>query len=222
MRYLFAVVLGIGGALVLLSLGFWQLDRLAWKEERLARIDQRMAAAPVALPDSPQEARDTYLRVAVSGVLGGEEIHVLTSQKNVGPGFLVIARMVTQEGREILVDLGFVPEAGKTAPRGGRISVEGNLLWPNEVDPWFTPDPDLEGNRWFARDLPAMAAALGTEPVLVVASATTGAAGLPEPQRVAANIANDHLEYAITWFSLTVVWLAMTGLLIWRIRRRRI
>ena len=33
-------------------------------------------------------------------------------------------------------------------------------------------------------------------------------------------IPNDHLEYAVTWFSLAAVWAGMTGFLLWRIRQR--
>lgn len=221
MRYIFAVVLGVAGVAVLVSLGVWQLNRLEWKEGRLAEIAARMAADPVDVPLQPDAATQNYLRVTASGRLTGEEVHVLTSLKNVGPGFLVVARVETPEGRTLLVDLGFVPEARKDEPRTGGVAVTGNLLWPNEVDPWFTPDPDLAGNIWFARDLPAMAAALDAEPVLIVASAVSPAGPpMPDPQRVAANVPNDHREYAITWFSLAAVWLGMTLLWLWRIRRR--
>lgn len=221
MRFMFALVLGLGGAALLLGLGVWQLDRMAWKEGRLARIEARMAAEPVALPDTPREAEDNYLRVVATGDLTGQEVHVLASQPFVGPGFLVVSRIVLPDGRAVLVDLGFVPQDRKDEARPlGAVEVVGNLLWPNEVDPLFTPKPDKAKNIWFARDLRDMAATLDAEPLLIVASAVRPApANMPEPVRVAANVPNDHLEYAITWFSLAAVWLAMTGYLIWRIRR---
>jgi surfeit locus 1 family protein len=64
-----------------------------------------------------------------------------------------------------------------------------------------------------------MADALGTEPVMVVARLPTGDGIAPMPVDTA-GIPNDHLNYAITWFSLAAVWLGMTGLALWRIRRR--
>ncbi len=64
-----------------------------------------------------------------------------------------------------------------------------------------------------------MAATLDTWPVmLVTASSDDPEAPLPLP--VTVNIPNDHLQYAITWFSLAVVWAVMTGYLLWRIKRR--
>ena len=65
-----------------------------------------------------------------------------------------------------------------------------------------------------------MAAALGTEPVLLVAAASDDPGGAAAPAGHASNIRNDHLGYAITWFALAAVWAGMTGYLLWRIKRR--
>jgi surfeit locus 1 family protein len=100
------------------------------------------------------------------------------------------------------------------------VTITGTLHWPNESDS-FTPAPDTARNIWFARDVPAMARALGTGPVMVVARSDTGDGIMPVPVDTA-GIPNDHLNYALTWFGLAVVWAGMTGLLLWRIRRRTI
>jgi surfeit locus 1 family protein len=215
-RIVFPVVLGIAGCAVLVALGTWQLRRLEWKEAILAEIEAKIAAVPVALPEAPDPGRDGYLPVTVSGALGGEELHVLTSQKEAGPGYRVISVLTAGE-RRVMVDLGFVPEAAKDAGRMAEaVTVTGNLHWPDETDGW-TPAPDAARGIWFARDVPAMAAALGTEQVLVVAREVTGSdpGVTPWPIDTAA-IPNDHREYAITWFSLAAVWAAMAGLLAWR------
>ena len=215
-RIVFPVVLGIAGCAVLIALGTWQLRRLEWKDAILAQIEAKIAAEPVALPEAPDRARDIYLPVTVSGALGGEELHVLTSRKEEGPGYRVISVLTAGE-RRVMVDLGFVPEAQKDAGRmAGAVTVTGNLHWPDETDGW-TPAPDAARGIWFARDVPAMAAALGTEEVLVVAREVTGADLGVTPWPIdTAGIANDHLQYAITWFSLAAVWAAMAGLLAWR------
>ena len=64
-----------------------------------------------------------------------------------------------------------------------------------------------------------MAAALDTLPVMLVTAASDDPGG-PMPLPVTVNIPNDHLQYAITWFALAVVWALMTGYLLWRIKRR--
>ncbi|MDZ4095090.1 MAG: SURF1 family protein [Paracoccaceae bacterium] len=218
-RMILPLLFGFAGMAVLIGLGLWQVQRLAWKETVLAQIDARIGAAPVAIPHAPDMAADRFLPVVAEGHFTGEMIDVLVSRKQIGPGFRVIAVLETATGRRILIDRGFLPEAARGLPREVRaVSVTGNLLWPAEVD-GFTPKPDAAHGIWFARDLPALALALKAEPVLVVARSDTGDGIEPMPVDSAA-IPNDHLNYAITWFSLAFVWAGMTGLLLWRIRRR--
>jgi surfeit locus 1 family protein len=59
--------------------------------------------------------------------------------------------------------------------------------------------------------VPALAQALGTDPVLLIARTTSEPAPTVTPLPVdSAGIPNDHLQYAITWFSLAAIWLVMT------------
>jgi surfeit locus 1 family protein len=218
-RLIAPLAFGLGGIAILLALGVWQLQRLAWKEGILAEIAARTEAAPVAIPAAPTEAEHEYLRVAAAGALEPGELHVYTSAPPRGVGYRVIAPFRLEDGRLVLLDRGFVPIADKVATRPpGPIRVEGSLLWPDETDS-FTSPPDREKNIWFARDVPLMAEALGTEPVLVAAAATDDPEG-PMPMPPGVNIRNDHLEYAVTWFGLAAVWALMTVYLLWRIKRR--
>ena len=84
----------------------------------------------------------------------------------------------------------------------------------------FTPEPDFEGGLIFARDVPAMANALGTEPVLVIARTLSGTDRSVTPLPVTSEgIPNNHLGYAIQWFGLAIVWAGMTAFFLWRMRR---
>lgn len=209
-RLWFPILLGVVGVAILCGLGAWQVGRLGQKEAQIAAIEARIGAEPVGLPAAPEVGADQYLPVRVSGALEGEEAPVLTSLADEGPGYRVVSALDLGE-RRILVDLGFVPEAAKAIPRtAGTVTVTGDLLWPQETDSW-TPAPDEGRNIWFARDLAAMARRLGTEPVLVVARSVEGAdlGTIPMPVDTA-GIPNDHLNYAITWFGLALVWAAMS------------
>lgn len=220
-RMIVPLMFGLIGAAILVWLGTWQLQRLAWKQSLLAEIDARMMAAPVALPDAPDATADQYLPVAVTGVLDPAYIRVLVSQKQIGAGYRIISPLTVGD-RRVLVDRGFMLVEDQLPPLPtGPVTFAGNLLWPVEVD-GYTPAPDLGKNIWFARDLPAMAVALDTEPVLIVArQGPDGGVITPLPID-GAGIPNDHLNYAITWYSLAVVWLGMTGFLLWRIRRQAV
>ncbi len=218
MRFVFPVLLGILGVAVLCALGIWQVQRLNWKTAILAEIDARIVAAPVAVPATPDPEADRYLPVTVFGRLTGQEAHVLIPSAD-GPGYRIVAAFDADTGRRIMVDLGFVPQDAKGADRSsGDITVTGNLHWPQEVDSWTAaPDPS---NIWFARDVAPMAAFLESEEVLVIARRIDGAA--PDTRLMpvdSAAIKNDHLTYAITWFSLAAVWAAMSVMLVWRNRK---
>jgi len=218
-RLLFLLIFGVTGTGILLALGTWQIQRLAWKQGVLADIETRIADAPVDLPANPDPDRDRYLPVQTSGNIGTDELHVLVSVKRVGAGYRIIAPFITTDGRTILLDRGFVPDTDKAAERAtGATEVIGNLHWPEEVDS-FTPEPDQSNNIWFARDVPKMAAALGTEPVLLIAKSKTDPNVAPLPVDTA-GIPNDHLQYAITWFSLALIWAAMTGFFLRRGRAK--
>jgi len=218
---IFALVLGLSGAAVLISLGVWQMQRLAWKEGIIADAAGMIASAPVPLPATLDPVADRYRAVTVTGRFTGEEAHVLTSTRERGPGYLVVAAYETSDGRRILIDRGFIPETAKETMRPPRaVGVAGNLNWPDDVTA-STPPYDAARAIWYGRDLAGIAAQLQTDPVLIIAHSDTGDAILAQPVTTA-GFRNAHFEYAVTWFGLAAVWLGMTVLLLWRIRTRTV
>ncbi|MBF9035484.1 SURF1 family protein [Rhodobacterales bacterium HKCCE2091] len=215
-RLIGPILFGFGGVAVLVALGVWQVQRLEWKQGVLADIEARIAAEPVALPDTPDPEADRYLPVTAEGEIGDENIRVLVSLRGEGAGYRIISPFETG-GRRVMIDRGFIPVEDHV-PGGGPARVTGNLHWPDELS-GSTPDPDLMRLIWFARDVTSMADALGTEPVLIVAREIEPGYG-PRPLPIGTEgIPNDHLQYAITWFSLAVLWMGMTLYLVWRITR---
>ena len=219
-RMIGPLLFGLVGAAILLSLGIWQVQRMMWKAAILAEISAMMVNAPVPLPDAVTPEGDRYRGVTVAGRFTGEAVFKLDSIKGTGPGKRVIAVFETASGRRVLVDRGIWLDGTEAAPGTARVAeVAGNLDWPRESDS-FTPAPDPKTGLWFARDVPAMAAALRTEPILIVARATTGDGIVPAPVDTS-TIPNNHWQYAVTWFLLAAAWLGMTAYLLWRIRQRK-
>lgn len=219
-RIILPLIFGAAGVAVLLALGIWQVQRLAWKDAVLAEIEARIAADPTPLPDRPDPATDRYRPVEITGRFGPGVLRVLVSQKQVGAGYRIVSPFETETGRSVLVDRGFVKvNAALSPPPAGEVTVTGNLHWPDDRNR-STPENDVDGNTWFARDIGQMARTLGTEPVLVVARDLSQPDQSVTPLPVdTSGIPNDHLEYAITWFSLAAIWAAMTGYFIWRMRK---
>lgn len=218
-KILFPLVLGLAGCGVLISLGLWQVERLAWKEDILAGINSRLAAAPTELTLDVSEAVDEYTRVTLLGTPTGEELHVLVSGTEAGTGYRVISKVETAFGA-ILVDQGLLAIDNKAAaPLVAEMQIDGTLIWPDDQNAQ-TPDPDLAANIWFARNVDTMSAALNTLPLMVVATRTT-----PHDPRLTAlpvnttTVKNDHFEYAVTWFLLALVWAIMSFYLILRTTR---
>lgn len=219
-KIIFPLLMGAVGCGVLITLGVWQVQRLAWKEDILVDINARLAAPPVPVPLAGREEDDEYKRVTLAGAPTGEELHVLVSGTTAGTGYRVVSKFLLENGAVILVDLGLLPLDAKDAdPMTTFMQINGTLLWPDDQNS-NTPAPDLEKNIWFARDVDAMARVLSTRPLMVVATDTTPADPRLTPLPVnTAGIKNDHLEYAITWFLLALVWAIMTVFLIFRTTR---
>tara|TARA_B100001778_G_scaffold111935_1_gene91666 strand:+ start:1004 stop:1657 length:654 start_codon:yes stop_codon:yes gene_type:complete len=216
------VFIGFAGTACLLYLGKWQIDRLYWKLDVLKKIDQKIAAVPVLLPAEPSESVHKYLSVEISGQFLQESIRVLASKKRYGAGYRII-HVFRTNGRRLLVDLGFVGlETDYDIDLSSDISLVGNLHWPDEVDN-FTPEPDLENNIWFARDVERVASALQTEPILIILKDSTLKDKNIKPMPIdTTHIPNDHLQYAITWFSLAIIWALMSCLFIWTTRQKAV
>lgn len=220
-RMIFPLLMGLVGVGLLCSLGIWQLQRMEWKRGYLDEIEARIAAVPVPLPARPDPEADRYRPVSVEGRFTGQGVEVLSAVRDGGVGVRVIGVFQTAEGRRLLVDRGFLPDDRRAAPRTVTAArIEGNLQWPADSDA-YTPPPDAKTGLWFARDVPALAAALDTEATLVVARAPTGDGIAPMPVDTS-GIPDDHWGYAVTWFSLAVVWAGMTAYLLWRIRQRTV
>ena len=226
-KILFPILLGIAGCAILLSLGVWQVQRLQWKTGILTEIDATIASDPIAIPAAPDPETDQFRPVATQGRLKGTPLYVLVTIEGLGPGYRYVDALETEDGRTVMVDLGWVPLAqlGNPFTKFHVIDVTGNLHWPDDKDDW-TPDPDPKG-IWFTRDVPSIAAGLNAEQTLIVArdvqllDLVTPLQSYPfQPLPLDSGvIKNDHLNYAITWFMLALVWVIMTGYLIFRIRQ---
>ena len=212
-------LVGVFGVLILITLGIWQVQRMGLKEAKLAQISAMLVDAPVALPAQVTPEADRYRGVVLKGAYTGEAAFKLDSLQGQGPGKRVIAVFVMPDGRRVLVDRGIWLDGTDAAPKTPHdATVVGNLDWPQEADS-YTPPPDAKTGLWFARDVPAMANALGAEPIVIVARDPTGDGIVAMPLDTLA-ISNNHLQYAVTWLSLAVVWFVMTGFLLWRVRQQ--
>ena len=231
-------ILTIAGLAVLIGLGAWQLERKAWKEGLIDSLRQRLSAPAASLPSPDDWSRltqqvDEFRRVRFRAVfLHAQEAAVYAAGSALrpdvpGPGYWVFTPAKLPSGAIVAVDRGFVPENRRDAATRasgqvrGPVEIVGALRWP-EQGGWFAPGPDPAKRQWFERDHLGMAQALGwgeVAPFYVAQEAPVPPGGVPKPGRLASNLRNQHLQYALTWFGLAIVLASVFGF--WAFARLR-
>ena len=202
-----------------LALGQWQLERRAWKLDLIERVEQRVDAPPVVAPTDadidPQEFE--YLRVRLHGEFLHQRETLVQASTRLGSGYWVLTPLRRQDGTTVLVNRGFVPPENRHRaqrregePRGP-VTVTG-LLRPSEPGGAFLRDNAPEQDRWYSRDVAAIAEARGLDrvaPYFVDAKAPPlaegGGAGQPVAGLTVIQFRNNHLVYALTWFMLALM-----------------
>lgn len=189
------------------ALGAWQVQRLGWKRDLIARVDARIHAAPVAAPDRARRD-DEYRRVATSGVFLHDKAALVQASTVRGAGYWVLTPLRRQDGTIILINRGFVPDR-KTAYDRPQVTVRiAGLLRLTEPGGGFLRDNDPAADRWYSRDVDAIARArdIGTVAnYFIDAEARPSSAGFPVGGLTVVSFPNNHLQYAITWFVLAAM-----------------
>jgi surfeit locus 1 family protein len=220
-RRLTAILASLALAGGFAALGAWQLQRLAWKEALIARVDARVHASPVPAPGPESWSRitadaDAYRRVRVSGVFENDKETLVQATTELGSGYWVMTPLRTRQGQEILINRGFVPfeEAdlgGEPDERPtGLVTVTG-LLRVSEPRGGFLRANMPALGRWYSRDVAAIARARGltdAAPYFIDAEAGANSGGWPRAGLTVVRFANSHLSYALTWFTLAGMSLA--------------
>ena len=239
-RWRLAVGVGLfaGMISVLLALGFWQLSRLEWKQglirerEMAATLPPRslnsldwIGGVQASLPTdySWVEARGVFISGTGRRWLGqfdGEQsgIHILQA-----------FRLDDEPSLLLWVDRGFIANSpsGEIAavPELSAGISEAVTGWyvPNPKRGRFTPANQPENNLWFSPDFAAFCQSLApasrceSEHYLLAKAEVPPTHGLPtKGQNRLPELVNNHLHYAITWFSLALILAVVFGLMVWR------
>ena len=209
------VLFGIAG---LIALGVWQIERRDWKVALIDRVEHRLSAAPESLPGPASwpainAADDEYRRVTVTGRFLHDRETLVKAVTDEGGGFWVLTPLETADGNVVLVNRGFVPpeRRDRATRRDGNSAAPASitgLLRLTEPKGGFLRNNDPAGNRWYSRDVEAIAAARGlprVAPFFIDADAAPNPGGYPQGGLTVVKFHNNHLVYALTWFGLAIL-----------------
>lgn len=214
------------------ALGVWQVERRAWKLDLIERVDARVHGDPLTAPDRADwenvtRERDEYRKVTLLGRYRNDlESHVYAAT-DYGAGYWVMTPFERVDGTIIMINRGFVPTNRREPDSRADGLVSGDtrvtgLLRMDEPGGTFIRDNVPDEDRWYSRDVRAMAAKRGLSPddvapYFIDANESNNPRKLPVGGLTRISFPNNHLMYAITWFGMA----ALTLVAAWIVLRRR-
>jgi surfeit locus 1 family protein len=223
---LWLTILSLTAFVLLIALGVWQVERRAWKLALIDRVEQRVHAptqpipSPAAWP-AVTAANDAYRHVTVSGRFLHDRETLVQAVTEEGPGYWVLTPLQRGDGKLVLINRGFVPterrdpSTRRDGNPDGQVAITG-LLRVTEPKGGFLRNNVPQHNRWYSRDVAAIAAARGLDsiaPFFIDADAGSQAGNGPIGGLTVVRFPNNHLIYALTWFALAFMlagWLFVT------------
>jgi surfeit locus 1 family protein len=164
------------------TLGTWQVERRTWKLDLIARVEQRVHAPPAAAPGPAQwpnitAAAAEYRRVTATGTFLDNSQTLVQAVTDLGAGYWVLTPLRLADGSMVLVNRGFVPADDRDRVQPAAAAQVTGLLRMTEPRGGFLRHNDPAANRWYSRDVQAIAAARGlthVAPYFIDAEAAPG------------------------------------------------
>lgn len=202
--------------IILILLGNWQMIRRNQKLKLIQTIENSINSNAKFLKNKP----NTYSKILIKGHFIPNN-HVFLygrksaeSEKN---GYYLMSIFESINAKKYLVSRGWIPYNEKDQITSmleyeKHETIEA-ITMPGEKQNFMAPKNDLTNNIWFSIDLDMAKTHLGiTEEnfyLIQIHSANTPLGIRPYNISLLTKIRNDHLEYAITWYSLALCLVAM-------------
>lgn len=234
-RLKFTILLSIAGfcCLLFLALGTWQIERWIWKLDLIERVEQRVHAPPVALPPASEWsqldfAKAEYRHVSLSGILLNDRETLVEASTKLGVGFWVVTPLRLHDGNIVLINRGFVrADKRERTAHGATTATEATsltgLLRLSEPKGTLLRRNDPAAERWYSRDVAAIAAARGLSnaaPFFIDANAYANSTSGPVGGLTVVTFYNHHGIYVFTWYVLALICAAFVWYLVREERKK--
>ena len=186
------------------ALGTWQIHRLQWKQNLINQINEGLNSTPLKYS---KNIKNNYQRVILQGKYDFENQIFLYSLNEKGqPGFDIITPFETTEEEYVLINRGWI---NKEMKNNSKINLVNNkkivgLLKKIEKKNIFKPDNDIKKNIWFFIDLNKIQEITGRNFINSIVFLEDKTINVPSPKKITIEVPNNHLKYAITWYSISI------------------
>ena len=186
------------------SLGTWQIYRLQWKVDLISEINNGLNSEPVFYSNTNIK---NYQKVKFSGIFDFAKQIYLYSLNNKGkPGYDIITPLKINSNEILLINRGWIQKDRKGNRNINKVesnSYEGILKKITKPNP-FKPDNDIENNIWYSLKLTDLEDFTGYKLNNFVLFLQNNQNNLVENKIVSPDLPNNHLKYALTWYSVAL------------------
>ena len=188
--------------LIFISLGIWQLYRLEWKLNLISEINNAISSEPIQFNSNNIK---NFQKVSFNGKIDNEKIIYLYNLNEEGePGFDII-NPINIENKNFLINRGWIKISDKNKPFITNNENFVGILREKSKSSYFKPDNDLPNNYWFKLEDVDLEKYTGLEfSNYIIYLSDSNSKKIPKPKNISANLSNNHLKYALTWFSLAI------------------
>ena len=185
-------------------LGTWQVYRLQWKLDLISEINNGLNSEPVFYSKTKII---NYQKVKFNGIFDFEKQVYLYSLNNKGtPGYDLITPIKMNSNEIVLVNRGWIKKDLRNNKSINNINskfFEGILKKITKPNP-FKPENDIKNNIWYSLKLEDLESFTGYKLNNFVLYLQDNQNNLVKNKIVSPDLPNNHLKYAITWYSVAL------------------
>ena len=185
------------------SLGTWQLYRLQWKQDLINQISEGLKSTPLQYS---QNIITNYQRVIVEGKYDFKnQIYLYSLNEKGQPGYDVITPFETKNNENVLVNRGWIKKELKNKLKiNSSSTIIKGLLREKGRKNIFTPENNIKKNIWFSINLNEINKLTGKKFNKFIVYLQDETTNIPRPKEITIDLPNNHLKYAITWYSISI------------------
>ena len=194
-------------------LGYWQLQRLQWKNDLISSIELNYNSKTIDFPIlNDADNKYEYMQTHIEGkFMVKQSMFFFRSNLKGESGYEIVVPFKTTLSKDVYVIIGWIPFDKKDQidlkfiDDSALTKIEGSLIYSKKRKP-LIPDNDISSNVWYlmnSEEMDIVNNLNSSNYLLKITDKNYFPQILIEFEPT--NITNNHLQYAGTWFLLALV-----------------